>query len=117
MQQRTWVRSGISEDFDKRQQRLLDLVHSKIVYYYRELYQTKLCYAYPLSLARLAKLCKRSGASVAMAVRVLANTVTPGVSEPVITYDRQNSLKNKSHRPYRIFLRCQEPHAGGTFGS
>ena len=106
IQKRVWIRSGIVEELDKRQVRSLKLVYEKIVYYYKELYGTRPCYQYPLSLSRLMKLCNRSGHAVSMALRYLANTVPLGShAEPPIHYDRVQSVKNKSHRPYRIFLR------------
>ena len=107
MEKRVWIKSGVVEELDARQQRLLHLVHEQIVVYYRHLYRTRPCYQYPLSLSRLMKLCKRSGHAVANALRILANTVPLGSPEaqPPIYYDRAHSLKNKSHRPYRIFLR------------
>lgn len=112
MQERVWVRSGIVEELDARQVRLLNLVLEKIELYYRELYQTRPCYQYPLTLSRLMKLCKRSGNAVSLALRLLANTVPVGSNAPPpISYDRTRAQKNKSHRPYRIFLRTA--HAGG----
>ena len=66
------------EELDKRQAALLVLVYSRIVHYYRDLHRTRPCYQYPLSLSRLMKLCRRSGATVAPAVRLLANTVPYG---------------------------------------
>jgi hypothetical protein len=52
------------------------------------------------------KLCHRNSHSISMALRYLANTVPEGWDgEPPIYYDRQGARKNKSHRPYRIFLR------------
>jgi len=106
MEKRLWIKSGIVEELDARQVRLLRLVHEQIVFYYRELYGTRPCYQYPLSLSRLMKLCKRSGSAVSLALRYLANTIPCGShEEPTIHYDRVPSLKNKSHRPYRIFLR------------
>jgi len=89
-----------------RQKRLLQLVYEKIVYYYKHLYRTRSCYQYPLSLSRLMKLCQRNSYAVSMALRYLANTVPLGSDElPPIYYDRRQSSRNKSHRPYRIFLR------------
>ena len=103
-----WVRSGVVEELDQKQVRLLELVYSKIQYYYRHLYRTRPCYQYPLTLSRLMKLCRRSGHAVATAIRYLANTIPAGSdSEPLIYYDRHQAQKNKSHRPYRIFLRRQ----------
>jgi len=106
MERRVWIKSGVVEELDHRQSRLLALVHEKIVYYYRHLHRTRPCYQYPLSLSRLMKLCRRSSAAVTLALRYLANTIPAGSkSEPPIYYDRISSQKNKSHRPYRIFLR------------
>ena len=106
MEKRVWIRSGIVEELDEKQVRLLSLVLEKIEYYYKALYRTRLCYQYPLSLSRLMKLCNRSGSAVGVALRYLANTVPFGSKEePPIHYDRIAAQKNKSHRPYRIFLR------------
>lgn len=100
-----WVRSGVVEELDAKQSRLIHLVLEKIQLYYRELHGTRPCYRYPLSLSRLMKLTNRSGNAVTQALRVLANTIPQGSStEPPIFYDRIASQKNKSHRPYRIFL-------------
>jgi len=106
MEKRVWIQSGIVEELDARQSQLLMLVYDKIVFYYQKLYRTRPCYQYPLSLSRLMKLCHRSGHAVTTALRYLANTV-PASSrgEPPIFYDRLAARKNKSHRPYRIFLR------------
>ncbi len=106
MGKRVWVKSGAVEELDQRQVRLLELVYEKIVFYYAKLYRTRPCYQYPLSLSRLMKLCNRGGQAIALALRYLANTVPEGSkTEPVIYYDRVASLKNKSHRSDRIFLR------------
>jgi hypothetical protein len=106
LQKRVWVRSGVVEVLDEREVRLLNLVYEKIVYYYKHLYGTRDCYRYPLSLSRLMKLSNRSGTAVRTALHYLANTVPLGShSDPPIHYDRAQSVKNKSHRPYRIFLR------------
>jgi len=106
MQKRVWVKSGVVEELDLKQQRLVNLIYERIVLYYRELYRTRPCYQYPLSLSRLMRLTKRSGHAVATALRYLANTVPAGTAEPPqVFYDRQAATKNKSHRPYRIFLR------------
>lgn len=106
LQRRIWIKSGVIEELDEKQSRLIALVHEKIVFYYRELHRTRPCYQYPLSLSRLMKLCNRSGHAVSMALRYLANTVRVGSNEgPPIFYDRRGAAKNKSHRPYRIFLR------------
>ena len=106
MEKRKWIQSGMIEELDARQSRLLALVMEKIRLYYRELYQTRPCFQYPLSLSRLSKLCNRSGQTIVGALRLLANTIPMGVeSEPPIYYDRKAAQKNKSHRPYRILLR------------
>jgi hypothetical protein len=111
LQKRVWIRSGVIEDLDEKQARLLILVHEKIVLYYRELHGTRPRYRYPLSLSRLMKLCNRSSHAVTMALRYLANTVPFGSSEePPVFYDRRSARKNKSHRPYRIFLRRRSDH-------
>ena len=101
-----WIRSGVVEELDKKQVRLLELVYTKIQYYYRHLYQTRPCYQYPLSLSRLMRLTRRNSCAVTLALRYLANTVPAGEDlEPLVHYDRQQARKNKSHRPYRIFLK------------
>ena len=106
MERRVWVRSGVVEELDAKQSRLIQLVMEKIQLYYRELHGTRPCYRYPLSLSRLMKLCNRSSQSVTLAVRILANTVPQGShTEPPVFYDRIAAQKNKSHRPYRISLR------------
>jgi hypothetical protein len=106
MRKRIWIRSGIEEVLDARQQRLLDLVHGQIVHYYQALHQTRPCYQYPLSLSRLMRLCRRNSYAVLSAVRILANSIELGGDrEPLIFYDRITSEKNAAHRPYRIFLR------------
>jgi len=115
MQKRVWIRSGVVEDLDAKQVRLINLVQKKIVFYYKHLYGTRPCYRYPLSLSRLMKLCHRSGHTVSTALRYLANTIPVGSDEePPIFYDRRSAVRNKSHRPYRIFLR--ENTAGAEAG-
>jgi len=111
IEKRIWIKSGVVEELDIKQQRLVQLVHEKIVFYYRELYRTRPCYQYPLSLSRLMRLTKRSGHAVTMALRYLANTIPAGTDDiPPVFYERQSATKNKSHRPYRIFLRrIREP--------
>ncbi len=102
-----WIKSGVIEELDARQIKLLEHVLDKIQYYYRELYGTRPCFRYPLSLSRLMKLCNRGGHVIANTVRLLANTIPVGSDEqPPIYYDRIKSTKNASHRPYRIFLRA-----------
>jgi hypothetical protein len=106
LEKRVWIRSGVVEELDARQSRLIELVLEKVRFYYRELHGTRPCYRYPLSLSRLMKLCNRSSQSVTLALRILANTVPVGsLTEPPVFYDRVAAQKNKSHRPYRIFLR------------
>lgn len=106
MERRVWIRSGVVEELDARQTRLIELVLSKIEFYYRELHGTRSCYRYPLSLSRLMMLCNRSGEAVTLALRILANTVPFGSHDaPPVFYDRIAAQKNKSHRPYRIYLR------------
>ena len=106
IEKRVWVKSGVVEELDERQLRLLHLVHEEIVFYYEKLYRTRPCYQYPLSLARLMRLCKRNSHAVTTALRYLANTVPAGSDTlPPVFYDRIAAVKNKSHRPYRIFLR------------
>ena len=106
MEKRVWIRSGVVEELDARQSRLIELVLEKIRFYYRELHGTRPCYRYPLSLSRLMKLCNRSSQSVTLALRILANTIPFGShTEPPVFYDRTHSQKNRSHRPYRVFLR------------
>ena len=106
MERRVWVKSGVVEAIDARQARLLKLVYEKIVHYYRDLHGTRPCYRHPLSLWRLKKLCNRSHAMVLGAVRFLAHTIPEGShSEPAIFYDRVVAERNKTHRPYRIFLK------------
>ncbi len=109
MQKRIWIKSGVIEDFDKRQQRLLDLVLENAERYYRELYQTRAKYQYPLTLSQLAGMCNRSKPVVLAAVRVLANTSEKEGERTRIFYDRISSTKNASHRPYRIFVKAKSP--------
>lgn len=106
IEKRIWIRSGIVEELDERQTRLLKLVLEKIQYYYTHLHRTMPRFKHPLSLSRLMQLCNRSSHVVSMALRYLAHTVPFGSNqEPVIYYERRGSEKNKSHRPYRIYLR------------
>jgi len=108
MQRRVWIRSGVVEELDRSQVQLLELVQRQIEFYYRELYRTRPCYQYPLSLSRLMRLCKRSSHAVVSALRYLANTIPEGADgQPRVFYDRTASIRNKSHRPYRIFLRTK----------
>lgn len=106
LQKRVWIRSGIVEELDAKQVRFLNLVYERIVFYYKELHGTRPCYRYPLSLWRLKRLCNRSNCTVTKALHYLANTVpADSQDEPSVYYDRIKAVKNKSHRPYRIFLR------------
>jgi hypothetical protein len=106
MQKRVWIRSGIVEELDSKQEDLLKLVLAKIEFYYRELHGTRPVFQYPLSLSRLMKLCNRNSYAVSTALKYLANTVPFGsTGEPPIYYDRISAQRNHSHRPYRIFLR------------
>jgi hypothetical protein len=106
IEKRIWIRSGIVEELDQRQLKFLDFVLDKIKYYYRELYGTRDCYRHPLTLSRLSKLCNRNTTSVISAVRILANSISYGSgAEPPISYDRIKSLRNNTHRVYRIFLK------------
>ena len=106
LQKRVWVKSGVIEVLDEREVRLLNLVYEKVVYYYKQLHGTRPVYQYPLSLSRLMKLCNRSGTAIRKAIQYLANTIPLGSHEgTLIYYDRTQSVRNKSHRPYRIFLR------------
>jgi hypothetical protein len=101
-----WIRSGVVEELDAKQERLLQLVLTKIELYYRDLHGTRPVFQYPLSLSRLMKLSNSSSYAVSTALKYLANTVPLGSkSEPPIYYDRISAQRNKSHRPYRIFLR------------
>jgi len=111
MEKRIWIKSGIVEELDERQLRLMHLVLDRIRFYYRELHGTRSSLRYPLSLSRLMKLCNRSGSSITMALRYLANTIRLGSDDqPPIYYDRVSSTRNASHRPYRIFLRSHSAH-------
>ena len=106
MKKRAWISSGITEDIDARQQKLLDDVLFQIRRYYHELYLTQYKYALPLTLSMLSRLCNRSNVVVMGAVRMLANTVDVADSTaPPIYYQRIKSGRNASHRPYQIFLR------------
>jgi len=106
VEKRVWIRSGVVEELDVKQVRLIALVLEKIELYYRELHGTRACYRYPLSLSRLMRLTNRSGNAITLALRILANTIPFGThTEPPVFYDRIGAQKNRSHRPYRIFLR------------
>jgi hypothetical protein len=106
MKQRKWLGTGTIESFDVRQQRLLDLVLGKVRHYYAELYETRDCYRYPLTLSRLMNLCNRSGLRTLMAVRILSHTLdVESESDPPLVYERNRSQKNAMRRPYRIYLR------------
>ena len=105
MYKRDWIESGITEELDERQNRLLELVLEKIKIYYRDMYQ-KRGNPYPLSLKKLMKLTNRSGSVVTAAVKMLANTIPLGSDKkPLIYYDRVKSENNPYKRPYRIFLK------------
>lgn len=101
------MQSGVVEELDAKQQRLLDLVLEKIRYYYDELYETRDCYRYPLTLSRLAKLCNRNGSEIGLALRILANSIPEDAKNrvPPVTYERIGASSNPSHRPYKVFLR------------
>lgn len=106
MKRRTYIRSGVVEELDQRQERLMQTVLEAVRTYYRELYRTKPKYDHPLSLSILMQLTNRSGSSVMNAVRILANSVVPGEDLPPLIYDRTQTRKGVQ-RPYRIFLRSQ----------
>lgn len=106
MRKRKWPGTGMIESFDVRQQRMLGLVLEKVRHYYRELYQTRDCYRYPLTLSRLMKLCNRSGSRTLMAVRILNHSADiEAEKEPPLAYERDPSQNNSMRRPYRIYLR------------
>lgn len=106
MNRRKWLGTGFIETFDSRQQCLLDLVLEKVRYYYRELYQTRDCYKYPVTLSRLMKLCNRSGLRTLMAVRILSFSIDIESEEkPPLVYERDPTQNNAMRRPYRIYLR------------
>jgi hypothetical protein len=106
MRQRRWLGTGTVESFDVRQQRMLDLVLEKVRHYYAELYETRDCYRYPLTLSRLMKLCNRSGLRTLMAVRILSHSIdVESETEPPLIYERDPSQRNAMRRPYRIYLR------------
>ena len=106
MMNRRWVGTGMVEAFDARQTKLLELVLEKTRNYYRDLYETRPCYRYPLNINRLMRLCKRSGIRVLMAVRILSNSVdVDSEEEPPLIYERTQCDKKHMHRPYRIFIR------------
>ena len=105
MRRRTWVRSGVSEELDERQQRLLDWVYDRIGHYYREQHGTRPCFAQALLLSRLMRLCKRNSVAVSLAVKILANSVEDGQRVPLIWYERVPSVRHPAKRYYRIMLR------------
>lgn len=106
MKNLAWISSGISEEIDARQERLLDEVLKQIRLYYHDLYLTQYKYSSPLTLSMLSRMCNRSNVVVMAAVRMLANTVdASNPSSPPIHYQRIKSGRNASHRPYQIFLR------------
>jgi hypothetical protein len=43
MEKRVWIKSGVVEELDERQLRLLHLVHEKIMFYYQKLHRTRPC--------------------------------------------------------------------------
>ena len=115
MRIRKWTNSEITESFDLRQQRLLDKILEQVRYYYDTLYQLRNCYQYPLSLARLMRMCNCSGTRALMAVRVLAHSYDLETeTEPPLYYERVASTKNPYRRVYRIFLRS--PHGANKNG-
>ena len=108
MRQRRWPGTGMIESFDIRQQRLLDLILEKVRHYYADLYGTRDCHRYPLTLSKLMRLCKRSGLRTLMSVRILSHSVdTESESTPPLVYERDPSQNNTMRRPYRIFLRAK----------
>ena len=108
MKQRRWLGTGYIESFDVRQQRLLDLVLENVRHYYAELYETRDCYRYPLTLSRLMKQCNRSGLRTLMAVRILSYSIAMEKEfEPPLVYEREPSARNALRRPYRIYLRTR----------
>ena len=106
MRKRIFVRSGVEEEFDARQQRLLDHVLQAVERYYRDLHRTRSMYEQPLSLSILMRLTRRSGDAVLKAVRILANSVAEDERQPPLFYDRIRA-RHCAHRPYRIFLRSR----------
>ena len=115
MKQRKWLGTGYIESFDIRQQRLLDLVLEQVRIYYAELYETRYCYRYPLTISRLMKLCNRSGLRTLMAVRILSYSVDVETeTETPLVYERASSERNATHRPYRIYLRSTHAQGGDT---
>ena len=104
MQRRMWIRSGIIEELDVKQERLLVHIEEVIQSFYGQSLERR--GLHPLTVSRLMRLSKRSGSSVTAALRLLANSIPEKTTErPRIYYDRIRSEKNASHRPYRIFLR------------
>ena len=108
MIRRKWVGSGDIEEFDLKQERLLEEVLKAVKDYYRDLYQTRDCFRYPLTLARLMRMCKRNSHAMTLAVKTHANSSSESETSPPLSYDRIASGKNASHRPYRIFLSKQK---------
>ena len=108
MKRRKWLGTGYIESFDVRQQRLLDLVLDKVRHYYTDLYGTRDCHRYPLTLSRLMKLCNRSGLRTLMAVRILSHSIDlESETEPPLAYERDSSQNNAIRRPYRIYLQIK----------
>lgn len=113
MNKRRWLGTGMIETFDVRQQRLLDLVLNKVRHYYAELFGTRECFRYPLTLSRLMKLCNRSGLRTLMAVRILSHSMDRETEkEPPLVYERDPSQNNAMRRPYRIYLRSNQTQSG-----
>ncbi|MDF7809315.1 hypothetical protein P4E94_17860 [Pontiellaceae bacterium B12219] len=111
MHQRRWPGTNMIEYFDIRQQRMLDLVLEKVRHYYADLYGTRDCYRYPLTISRLMKLCNRSGLRTLMAVRILSHSIDVETEkEPPLVYERDASQHNAMRRPYRIYLRSNPAH-------
>ena len=106
MHRRKWIESGIVEELDQKQVRLLALVYKKIKHYYNKLHKTKACYSHPLSLSCLMKLTNRNSYQVTLALKYLANTIPikSKTRKPLISYRRIQSETDKTHRPYQIFL-------------
>jgi len=58
----------VVKELDRSQVQLRQLIQPQIEYYYRELYKTRPCYQYPLSLSRLMHLGRRSSHAVVSAL-------------------------------------------------
>ena len=106
MQRRKWVDSGIVEELDHRQIRFLQKVEDAIRYYYTHLYGRSSKHKYPLSLAKLMRMCNRSSYAITLALRYLANTIPENSNdEPTVYYCRIPSTRRPYKRVYRIFYR------------